>query len=110
MAKKAKVKPTYMKGSKPMKIGLHDIVRAVQVIADGGKTLAFVAAAKETKAFVSVDADTVNFVKDFFAKNDLHEHPIGKHIVNAQPAAGAKAMAPAAPPPTKDFDCNFGTH
>jgi hypothetical protein len=109
MAKKTKANPTYMKGEKPMKIGLHDIVRALQVISDGGKTLAFVKAAKEKKAFVSINADTVNFVKDFFVKNDLHEHPVGKHIVNAQPAA-AKVAAAVAPPPTKDFDCNFGTH
>jgi hypothetical protein len=109
MAKETKVNPTYFEGEKPMKIGLHDVVRALQVISDGGKTLAFVTAAKEKKAFVSVDADTVNFVKDFFAQNGLHEHPVGKHIVNAQPAAANVAGVVAAPP-TKDFDCNFGTH
>jgi hypothetical protein len=109
MAKSTKVQPTHMTGTKPLKVALHDVVRAFQVIEEHKLTAKFVKAAKEKGAFVSVGADTVNFVKDFFADNGLHEHPIGKHIINAQPKpAAAAAMAAAAP--SQDFDCNFGTH
>src|SRR4051794_16483951 len=114
MAKSAKVKPTYMTRKKPITIGLHDVVRALEVIGDSKKMTKFVAEAKKKKAFVRVDADTVNFVKDFFANNGLHDHPVGKHIVNAPlkltatPIAGAARRS--AQPPTKDFECKFGTH
>jgi hypothetical protein len=99
MPKKATVKPTYMKGKRPLKIALHDIVTFVKMIDDHNQIDAFQMAAKMKKAFVSVDAETVNFVKDYIVKNNLHEHPVGKHIVNARGlmAAGDR------------FDCNFGT-
>jgi hypothetical protein len=117
MAKKAaaaKVKPTYMTGKKPMKIGLHDVIRALKVIDDHGHMAKFTRAAKKKKAMMLVEPATVNFVKDFIVKNDMHAHPLGKHIVNprAVPMATAARKRSAAPAgPAKDrFECDFSKH
>ena len=98
MPKKAVVAPTYMKGKQPLRIALHDIVKVVKMIDEHKHTEKFLKAAKREKAFVNVDAETVNFVKDYMVKNNLHEHPVGKHIVNAR----AKRAA------DDPFDCDFG--
>jgi hypothetical protein len=109
--KKANVTPTYMKGKKLLKIGLHDVMRALKVIDDNGLTKKFARKAKEKGASMSVNADTVNFVKDFMVDNDLHGHPIGKHIVNAAglKRAASVGMAAARRPQRDRFDCNFGS-
>jgi hypothetical protein len=98
MPKRAKVEPTYMKGKRPLKIALHDIVRIVKMIDDHGQTDEFQKAAKSKKAFVSVDAETVNFVKDYIVKHNLHGHPMGQHIVNAR---GLRTAGDR-------FNCDFG--
>jgi hypothetical protein len=112
-AKKAKVEPTYMTGTKPMKIGLHDVIRALKVIDDHGHMAKFSRAAKKQKAMMMVDPGTVNFVKDFMVENEMHAHPVGKHIVNARAVpmartARARVAAPAAR--SKDFECDFSKH
>jgi len=112
-ANKAKVTPTYMKGKKPLKIGLHDVIRALKVIDDHGHMSKFKTAAKKKKAVMLVDPKTVNFIKDFMVKNDMHEHPVGKHIVNARIArAGAApgmraAAAPVGAAAKDPYECNF---
>ena len=111
--KKAKVQPTYMTGKKPMKIGLHDVIRALKVIDDHGHMDKFTRAAKKQKAMMLVEPATVNFVKDFIVKNDMHAHPVGEHIVNPRAvpmarAARARVAAPAAR--SKDFECDFSKH
>jgi hypothetical protein len=98
MAKKAKVTPTYMEGKRPLRISLHDIARVMMMINQKKQMKRFQTAAKSKKAYVTVDADTVNFVKDYIVDNNLHNHPIGKHIVNAE-----GMTAPGDP-----YDCNFG--
>ncbi len=106
-AKKTKVKPTFMKGKKPLKIGLHDVIRALKVIEEHGQMDRFTKAAKKKKARMLVEPDTVNFVKDFMAKNDMHEHPVGRHIVNpVVVAAAASGPAPGGTPKDK-FECDF---
>jgi hypothetical protein len=84
---KAKVKPTYLKAGSSYKMELHNVVRALKAIEEEGHLDRFVRAAKRKKTSVSVDAKTVNFVKDFMVKNNMHDHPVGKHIVNAKMAA-----------------------
>jgi len=112
-AKKAKVTPTYMKGKKPLKIGLHDVIRALKVIDDHGHMSKFTTAAKKKEAVMLVDPKTVNFVKDFIVKNDMHEHPVGKHIVNARsaPAGAELGMRATGPVPRaaakNPYECNF---
>jgi hypothetical protein len=112
-AKKARVIPTYMTGKKPMKIGLHDVIRALKVIDDHGHMAKFTRAAKKEKAMMLVEPATVNFVKDFIVENDMHAHPVGKHIVNprAVPTGAARGRVAAAAGPAKDpFECDFSKH
>ncbi|MEH2589275.1 hypothetical protein [Bradyrhizobium sp. AZCC 1721] len=114
-AKKAKVKPTYMKGKKPMKIGLHDVIRALKVIDDHGHMDKFTKAAKKKKAMMLIEPATVNFVKDFIVKNDMHAHPVGKHIANPRvaprAAVAARKLAAAPVVQAKDpFECDFSKH
>jgi signal transduction histidine kinase len=113
MAKKSKAKksktgaekvvPTYLEKGQTYKMGLHDVVRALKVIDKHQHMNKFVKAAKQQGASVSVNADTVNFVKDFMVKNKMHNDPVGKHIVNA-PKAAAPTMAMQSGDP---FKCNF---
>ncbi|HUJ37156.1 MAG TPA: hypothetical protein VLW88_05715 [Hyphomicrobium sp.] len=98
--KLAKVKPTYMRPGTSFKLGLHDVVRALKVIEESEQLDKFVKAAKRSRASVMIDARTVNFVKDFMVDNNMHEHPVGQHIVNA-----------IVPQSTRDRfrPCNFGS-
>jgi hypothetical protein len=114
--KKASVTPTYMKGKKPLKIGLHDVIRVLKVIDDEGHMSKFTTAAKKKKTVMLVDPNTVNFIKDFMVENNMHDHPIGKHVVNARTAPagaalGMRAGAAAAGGPPKDpFECDLSRH
>lgn len=95
--KAAKVTPTYMTGKKPMVIGLHDVVRAMKFIEEQGQLDALVKAAKKHKITMKIDAESVNFVKDFFVTKDLHDTAqIARHIVNAKGDAGSD-----------EFECKF---
>jgi hypothetical protein len=111
MAKQAKVKPTYLKGTKPITIGLHDVMKFMRMIDEHGHTEKFEKASKKKKAFMSVHPDTVNFVKDFVVKNEMHDHPIGKHVVKTRDKDGATALAKkgavAMAQHKCDFDCCF---
>ena len=97
MAKKSitKVKPTHLKPGHFYTMELHDVVKALKAIEEEGHLDRFVKAAKRKETSVSFDAETVNFVKDFIVKNKMHDHPVGKHIVNA------KTLDPFRP-------CSFG--
>lgn len=116
MAKQPPLKPTYMKGKKPITIALHDIIKVLEEIEKSELTSKFVKAAKAKGSFVSVHADTVNFVKDFFVENEMHKRSIGQHIINARGAVAPRATAPAGGPmeavaaaTRRDrHDCHFG--
>jgi hypothetical protein len=95
-----KVGPRYLKRGTSYTLGLHDVVRALKVIEENNHLDKFVRASKRKKTSVSVNAETVNFVKDFMVKNNMHDHPVGKHIVNAMVAPGEDPFKP----------CNFGGH
>lgn len=119
--RRARVEPTYLKGSTPLKIALHDIITALREIDRKKLTSKFVREAKKNEAFARIDPTTVNFVKDFFADNNLYKGKVGKHIVNAKwpqrgSARAAKArrglvgaVAGVRSPAARDrFDCDFG--
>jgi hypothetical protein len=95
-----KVRPRYLKRGTSYTLGLHDVVRALKVIEEKNHLDKFVRASKRNKTSVSVNAKTVNFVKDFMVKNNMHDHPVGKHIVNAMVAPAEDPFKP----------CNFGGH
>lgn len=91
-----KVQPTYLKGKKPVKIAVHDVMNVLKMIDDHGHLTKFKKQAKATGAFMSVHPETVNFVKDFVANNEMHGHPTGKEVVNPCGSGG------------DPYDCNFG--
>jgi hypothetical protein len=77
------------------------MVKALKVIEKNKHLNKLVRASKENGASVSIDADTVNFVKDFVVKHKMHSHPVGRHIVNAAAPAGITRRGNPA-------QCNFG--
>jgi len=89
-----KVTPTYLREGTSFTMGLHDVVRALKVIEKHRHLDQFVGAAKRAKASVLIDADSVNFVKDFMVKYRMHDDPVGKHIVNARVERRAPAAVP----------------
>jgi hypothetical protein len=99
-AKTNKVMPRYLKRGTSYKMGLHDVIRALKVIEENDHLDKFVRASKRINTSVLVDAKTVNFVKDFMVENKMHDHPVGKHIVNAM-------VGPSDDPFKR---CNFGGH
>jgi hypothetical protein len=99
-AKTKKVKPRYLKAGTSYTMGLYDVVRALKVIEEHNHLDKFVRESKRNKTSVRVNYKTVNFVKDFMVKNNMHDHPVGKHIVNARVAPGEDPFKP----------CNFGRH
>lgn len=100
MPRKPKVTPTYMTGKKPLSIGLHDVVRALKVIEEHGELDAFLKAAKRKKIKLLAAPETVNFVKDFVVAKNMHEHAVGKHIVNPKGSGGG----------SPNYECDFGDH
>jgi hypothetical protein len=75
--------PTYLNSDQSFRVSLDDIMRALDVVEENGTLDKFLATSKKNKMMVLVDASTVNFVKEFFLINEMHDHPLGKHIVNA---------------------------
>jgi hypothetical protein len=112
-AKSAPVIPTYMTGTKPLKIGLHDVIKVLEVIGRRKRMGKFKTAAKKNNAVMLVEPATVNFVKDFMVKNGMHNHPVGKHVVNARDtsiAVSGMRGAAAAGPPKDPFECDLSKH
>jgi hypothetical protein len=111
MAKEAKVKPTYLTGKKPVKIQVHDVANILKMIDDHGHSAKFKRQAKKAGAFMMVDPDTVNFVKNFVADNNMHAHPVGKKVVNPAPAVGATVATSAVQGGAcPNFECKFGSN
>jgi hypothetical protein len=97
------ITPTYLPEGQTYTMGLHDIVRVVQLIEMHGHMAAFLRAAKAQHVGGIFDATAVNFVKDFMVKQKMHADPIGKHIVNAREAQPETTAASKS-----RFNCNFG--
>jgi hypothetical protein len=84
MAKQPKSQPMYLKGTKPVHIPVHRVVDVLKMIDEHGHSKKFSEQAKEKDLVMGLHPDTVNFVKDFVADNDLHEHPVGKQVINSK--------------------------
>jgi hypothetical protein len=87
-AKKAKaakpLTPVYMKATaRPTTIGAHDVADLLAIIEGQGLGAKFRRAAKAGGHTVTVDPKTVNFVKDFLAKNMMHSHSVAKKAINS---------------------------
>lgn len=104
---------------------IGDVAKVFKLMADRQILSGFIRAAgreftghHETEQLVCIGADTANFVKRFMAKKGTHNHPIGKHIINAKTPATAATpartmtaspMESVAPATTsRRFRCNFG--
>ncbi|MCA6123730.1 hypothetical protein J6500_17760 [Bradyrhizobium sp. WSM 1704] len=116
-AGKAKVVPTYMTGTKPLKIGLHDVISVIELVTKRKHVNKLKRIAKKQEMVVLVEPPTVNRVKDFMVKHKMHDHRVGKIVINPQPgpsvAESVRTMAPrrvAAAPPKKKFECDFSKH
>jgi hypothetical protein len=93
MAKKAKPKrktakslaptPTYLRGSRSVNIPAHRVADVLAMIHKHGHTQKFKRQAKAAGISMSLNPKTVNFVKDFVAKNAMHGNSIGKQVVNS---------------------------
>jgi hypothetical protein len=103
------IEPTYLAPGGTIRIGLHDVVRAIKMIEKSGQLGKFISAARKKQAQVTLPADTVNFAKDFVVKYRLHGNAIGKHIVNGRglraTTRGLEGLEAAGDP----NQCNFGT-
>ena len=84
--------PSRMKGTKPIKIHVHSVMEILDAIHELGHTEQFRQAAKEQGAYLSVHPQTVNFVKDYLAANDLHtKHAVARNIADACPPRNIRA-------------------
>ena len=89
--KEAEVTIVRLEAGKSVRIGLHDVIKAVQMIESYGHLRKFASRAKRQNASVTAPAETVNFVKDFVAKFGMHKNRVGKHIVQGGGRPGAEA-------------------
>jgi hypothetical protein len=116
-----KVTPIYLENGFSIRMGLHDVVKAVKMIEKNGHLAKFTSKLKRQHAQVSLPADTVNLVKDFVAENGMHKNSLGKHIVSGRGRAAAvpppktipadASEVAVASPTADDGDpnkCNFG--
>lgn len=92
MAKKAKAAkgsrptkptPTYLKGTKPVNIPAHRVADVLAMIHKHGHGAKFKRQAKAAGVVMSLHPKTVNFVKDFVAKNEMHTNTVGKQVINS---------------------------
>jgi len=87
MAKKAKA--TTKKAARPMKLGLHEVVRLMKMLADNDLMDDFATAATKNKAFVRVDDETVSFARKYLVRKKLSRlRGPGAKAAAAMPVAG----------------------
>ncbi len=91
-----KVTPTYLAKGASIRMGLHDVIKAVKMIEKHGHLAKFTSKLRREQAQVSLPADTVNLVKNFVVENGMHKNSMGKHIVNGRRRAAGE---PTPPPP-----------
>ena len=89
-------KPNYLKGKKPLKLHLHSVVDILHDIHTQGHSEQFKAAAEKAGAVLSVHPQTVNFVKDYLADNQLD--------ANSELAAN---VVGGCPPGTPAYKCPY---
>jgi hypothetical protein len=88
------VTPVYLESPATIRIGLHDVIRALKMIETQGQLNKLVSASKRQRLQVTLPAETVNFVKDFVVKHGLHTNQVGRHIVGGvgtPPARGRES-------------------
>lgn len=116
-----KVTPVHLAQGASIRMGLHDVIKAVKMIEKHGQLAKFMSKLKREQAEVRLPADTVNLVKDFVAENGMHKNSMGKHIVSGrgraagEPPPGTRAADASRPESALAGDdgdpnkCQFGT-
>jgi hypothetical protein len=111
--RKVQITPNYLE-SGSVRIGLHDVIKALQMIEMHGHLGKLAGGARRRQLYMVAPAETVNFVKDFIVKYDMYNRPIGKHIVNGngRPLRGkisqeGRTMTAASRPAKDPHQCNF---
>ena len=75
--------PTYLKGTKSVNIPAHRVSDIMGLIHKHGHGAKFKRQAKAAGVAMTLDPKTVNFVKDFLAKNEMHTTAVGKQAINS---------------------------
>ena len=95
-AKKAsaskKAKSSSAQTKKPIQVPLHSVVHFVKMLYDQGHADEFIKAAKKSRAFMTMHADSVDFVRAYLSSNELH-HAMAATVVD--------------PCPGDPFECHF---
>lgn len=73
--------PRYMRGKKPKAISFHKIADVLAVIEQHGHGKKFKRQARAADHMMTLHPDTVNFIKDFLAKNKMHTHRLGRKAI-----------------------------
>jgi hypothetical protein len=81
--KQATPTPTYLKGTKPVNVPAHQVADVFALIHKHGHAAKFKRQAKAAGVAVTLNPETVNFVKDFLANNTMHKNAIGQRVVNS---------------------------
>jgi hypothetical protein len=82
------VAPSRMRGRRPIKIPVHSVMDVLGAIDKLGHSKKFRAAAKKSRAFMTLHPKTVNFVKDYMAKNNLHaKSAVASKVVGGCPGS-----------------------
>jgi hypothetical protein len=78
--------PNYMKGRKGIKVPVHSVMDVIKTLQDLGHGDKFRQAAADQGAYVTLHPQTVNFVKNYMADNNLHEqNAVASDVVNGCP-------------------------
>jgi hypothetical protein len=75
--------PTYLTGKKSVDIPAHRVADVFALIHKHGHAAKFKRQAKAAGVAMTLDPNTVNFVKDFVAKNEMHTNAVGRQVVNS---------------------------
>lgn len=77
------LEPRYMRGKKPANVAVHKIADVLALIEKHGHGKKFKRQAKAAGHTITVAPETVNFIKDFLAKNNMHTDRIGRQVFNS---------------------------
>jgi hypothetical protein len=83
-------KASHAKGKKRITVPVQSVVLFVKMLYDRGHSDEFIAAAKKSKAIVALEANSVEFVKEYLARRQLR---------------GALAASVVDPCPGDPFEC-----
>ncbi|MEY9120645.1 hypothetical protein [Bradyrhizobium yuanmingense] len=75
--------PRYMQGKKPKAIAFHKVADVLAVIEKHGHGRKFKRQSKASEHSVILHPETVNFIKDFLAENNMHTDPIGRKAITS---------------------------